>query len=65
MPNASAGFSVDWNSRPPKIVQVSGNAADAGLQAGDVLSEIDGNKTEDALSVLNSSAQSSPETTSS
>src|SRR5215471_19246398 len=52
MPNASAGFSVDWNSRPPKIVQVSGNAADAGLQAGDVLSEIDGNKTEDALSVL-------------
>ena len=47
-----AGFSVDWNSRPPKIVQVSGNAAEAGLQAGDVLSEIDGNKTEDALSVL-------------
>ena len=52
MPNASAGFSLDWNSRPPKIVQVRGNAAEAGLQNGDVLSEIDRTKTQDALSAL-------------
>jgi len=52
MPEVSAGLSLDWNSKPVKIIRVSGAAAEAGLRAGDLLLDLDGNKIEEAISIF-------------
>lgn len=52
MPDASAGIFLDWNSKPVKVVQVRGAAAEAGLQAGDLLVELDANKIVEPISLF-------------
>jgi hypothetical protein len=52
MPEVSAGIFLDWNSKPVKVVQVRGAAAEAGLQAGDLLVELDGNKIIEPISLF-------------
>jgi predicted metalloprotease with PDZ domain len=44
VPDTSAGIILDWNSKPVRIIQVAGAAAEAGVRAGDILLELDGNK---------------------
>jgi membrane-associated protease RseP (regulator of RpoE activity) len=52
VPDVSAGMSLDWDSKPVKIIQVSGAAAEAGVRAGDLLVELDGNKIVEAISIF-------------
>jgi hypothetical protein len=52
MPYVSAGILLDWNSKPVKVVEVRGAAAQAGLRAGDLLVELDGNKIIEPISLF-------------
>lgn len=52
VPDVSAGLGLDWNSKPVRVLNVSGPAAEAGVQSGDILLEFDGNKVTEAISVF-------------
>jgi predicted metalloprotease with PDZ domain len=52
VPDISAGIILDWNSKPIRIIQVAGAAAEAGVRAGDILLELDGNKIVEPIAIF-------------
>jgi predicted metalloprotease with PDZ domain len=52
IPDVSAGMSLDWNSKPVRIIQSSGAAAEAGVRAGDILVEFDGTKITEPITIF-------------
>jgi S1-C subfamily serine protease len=52
VPDTSAGIILGWNNKPVRIIQVAGAAAEAGVQAGDILIELDGNKIVEPITIF-------------
>jgi membrane-associated protease RseP (regulator of RpoE activity) len=52
VPDISAGIILDWNSKPVRIIQVAGAASEAGVRAGDILLELDGNKIVEPIAIF-------------
>lgn len=53
VPDTSAGIILGWNNKPARIIQVAGAAAEAGVRAGDILLELDGNKIVEPIAIFN------------
>jgi hypothetical protein len=60
IPDVSAGVSLDWSNKPLKVVSATGVAAEAGVQAGDHLLEIDGSTVDEPTGVFKALAKKQP-----
>jgi len=60
IPHVSAGIILDWNNKPIKILEATGAAAEAGVRAGDILVELDGNNIIEPVAILNITAKKQP-----
>jgi hypothetical protein len=58
--DALAGIKFDANTRPLRILDVRGTAAEAGVRKGDILLELDGNKITEVLSVFRIMSEKQP-----
>jgi hypothetical protein len=62
MPEVSAGVTLDWNSKPVKIIQVQTVAAEAGLASWRSSCGVTETKIVEPLSLSKSSVINNPET---